>query len=134
MQLVTQARTTTAQTFINGLMAIGQGHSYNYISYTNNRSIVHYCNGVTMSFIEVSANSDFPIQNLPYGVFSTKEDVSSTNYFIFTASIHRNGAFDQVIKKRVCLWVETKSHSLTGVFNDNIKADHRYQNKRFATT
>ncbi|CAF1272698.1 unnamed protein product [Adineta ricciae] len=27
-----------------------------------------------MSFIEVSADSDFPIQNLPYGVFSTKDN------------------------------------------------------------
>ena len=29
-----------------------------------------------MSFISVSADSHFPIQNLPYGVFSTKSDVS----------------------------------------------------------
>jgi hypothetical protein len=28
-----------------------------------------------MSFIEVSVDSDFPIQNLPYGVFSTKDNV-----------------------------------------------------------
>ena len=26
------------------------------------------------SFVEVPANSDFPIQNLPYGVFSTCEN------------------------------------------------------------
>ena len=31
---------------------------------------------VEMSFISVSADSHFPIQNLPYGVFSTKSDVS----------------------------------------------------------
>ncbi len=30
-----------------------------------------------MSFIEVSAENHFPIQNLPYGVFSTKSNVSS---------------------------------------------------------
>ncbi len=30
-----------------------------------------------MSFIEVSPDSDFPIENLPYGVFSTKNNVSS---------------------------------------------------------
>ena len=29
-----------------------------------------------MSFISVSPDSHFPIQNLPYGVFSTKSDVS----------------------------------------------------------
>lgn len=27
------------------------------------------------SFIDVSPESDFPIQNLPYGVFSTADDV-----------------------------------------------------------
>lgn len=30
-----------------------------------------------MSFIEVSAENNFPIENLPYGVFSTKSNVSS---------------------------------------------------------
>lgn len=29
-----------------------------------------------MSFIEISTDSDFPIQNLPYGIFSTKENPS----------------------------------------------------------
>jgi hypothetical protein len=29
-----------------------------------------------MSFIEVSVDSDFPIENLPYGIFSTKDNVS----------------------------------------------------------
>lgn len=29
-----------------------------------------------MSFIEVSPDSDFPLQNLPYGVFSTADNVS----------------------------------------------------------
>lgn len=29
-----------------------------------------------MSFIEISPDSDFPIQNLPYGIFSTKENSS----------------------------------------------------------
>ena len=29
-----------------------------------------------MSFIEYSADCDFPIQNLPYGIFSTAADVS----------------------------------------------------------
>lgn len=31
-----------------------------------------------MSFIQVDKDSDFPLQNLPYGVFSTKEEVSSS--------------------------------------------------------
>ena len=30
----------------------------------------------TMSFIEVSPDSYFPVQNLPYGVFSTNDNVS----------------------------------------------------------
>ena len=29
----------------------------------------------SMSFIEVKENSDFPIENLPYGIFSTKSNV-----------------------------------------------------------
>lgn len=31
----------------------------------------------SMSFIQVDKESDFPLQNLPYGVFSTKEEVSN---------------------------------------------------------
>lgn len=31
----------------------------------------------SMSFIPVAEDSDFPIHNLPYGVFSTRGDVSS---------------------------------------------------------
>lgn len=33
---------------------------------------------VSMSFIQVDKDSDFPLQNLPYGVFSTKEEVSKS--------------------------------------------------------
>lgn len=33
-----------------------------------------------MSFIEVSPDSDFPLQNLPYGVFSTADNVSFRRY------------------------------------------------------
>ncbi len=33
-----------------------------------------------MSYIEVSPESHFPIQNLPYGVFSTPENVSSVKH------------------------------------------------------
>jgi fumarylacetoacetase len=33
-------------------------------------------NEMTQSFIEVSPDSDFPIQNLPYGIFSTRENPS----------------------------------------------------------
>ena len=29
-----------------------------------------------MSFIEVSPDSHFPVQNLPYGIFSTSDNVS----------------------------------------------------------
>lgn len=29
-----------------------------------------------MSFIDVPAGSDFPIENLPYGIFSTQDNVS----------------------------------------------------------
>lgn len=33
---------------------------------------------VSMSFIQIDKDSDFPLQNLPYGVFSTREEVSSS--------------------------------------------------------
>lgn len=36
------------------------------------------CSGFSMSFIQVDKDSDFPLQNLPYGVFSTKEEVSNS--------------------------------------------------------
>lgn len=36
------------------------------------------CAGLSMSFIQVDKDSDFPLQNLPYGVFSTKEEVSNS--------------------------------------------------------
>lgn len=32
----------------------------------------------SMSFIHVDKDSDFPLQNLPYGVFSTREEVSDS--------------------------------------------------------
>lgn len=33
------------------------------------------CNYTEMSFVEVPPNCHFPIQNLPYGVFSTRDEV-----------------------------------------------------------
>lgn len=33
------------------------------------------CAVPTMSFVPVDADSHFPLQNLPYGVFSTEEEV-----------------------------------------------------------
>lgn len=35
----------------------------------------------SMSFIQVDKESDFPLQNLPYGVFSTKEEVSNSKHY-----------------------------------------------------
>lgn len=45
-----------------------------------------------MSFIKVDSNSDFSYQNLPYGVFSTEENVSlnlklKKYYFAITLSL-----------------------------------------------
>lgn len=35
------------------------------------------------SFVDIPVDSDFPLENLPYGIFSTKENVSCFYLFIF---------------------------------------------------
>lgn len=44
----------------------------------------------SMSFIQVDKDSDFPLQNLPYGVFSTKEEVSNNMHYTGAAVIVRS--------------------------------------------
>ena len=53
-----------------------------------------------MSFIHVSPESHFPIQNLPYGVFSTSDNVSGTVSHEYTYKIANgeNPASSQVAK------------------------------------
>lgn len=34
------------------------------------------------SFVDIPADSDFPLENLPYGIFSTKENVSCFYLYI----------------------------------------------------
>jgi len=41
------------------------------------KSIAKLSKVLKMSFIEVSPESHFPLENLPFGVFSTKSNVSS---------------------------------------------------------
>ena len=36
---------------------------------------------IEMSFIPVSPENHFPVKNLPYGVFSTSDNVSKLTYF-----------------------------------------------------
>ncbi|RUP50058.1 hypothetical protein BC936DRAFT_140508 [Jimgerdemannia flammicorona] len=36
---------------------------------------------ITMSFIQIPKNSDFPIQNLPYGIFSTVQNVGLEPFY-----------------------------------------------------
>ncbi len=50
------------------------------------------------SWLEVKENSDFPIQNIPFGVFITKEDIITIgtrigNYVIDLAALHQLGYF-----------------------------------------
>ena len=45
-----------------------------------------------MSFIEVSPDSHFPIQNLPYGVFSTKDNVSFSHSLTDRFELNRLGS------------------------------------------
>jgi len=68
-----------------------------------------------MSFISVSADSDFPIRNLPYGVFSTPANQT-----------HRIGVAigDQILDLSVISHLFTGSHlSGTGVFNQKTLND-----------
>lgn len=39
------------------------------------------------SFVEYSSDCDFPIENLPYGVFSTKNNVSNIIYENYTCNM-----------------------------------------------
>ncbi|WP_196894621.1 fumarylacetoacetase [Aureivirga marina] len=53
------------------------------------------------SWIEVSANSDFPIQNIPFGVFITKDDIITVgsrigDKAIDLAALHQLGYFDGI--------------------------------------
>lgn len=50
-------------------------------------SVRRDCSGFSMSFIQVDKDSDFPLQNLPYGVFSTKEEVSNSKICSWDAVI-----------------------------------------------
>ncbi|MFV0249387.1 MAG: fumarylacetoacetase [Tenacibaculum sp.] len=53
------------------------------------------------SWLKVDVNSDFPIQNIPFGVFLTKEDIVTIgtrigNYAIDLAALHQLGYFDGI--------------------------------------
>ncbi|KAI8971909.1 Fumarylacetoacetase, partial [Mycotypha africana] len=52
---------------------------------------------ITESFVNVSEDSDFPIQNIPFGVFSTKEKPEARvgtaigDYVLDLSELARNG-------------------------------------------
>lgn len=53
------------------------------------------------SWLHVENNSDFPIQNIPFGVFLTKEDITTIgtrigNYAIDLAALHQLGYFEGI--------------------------------------
>ncbi len=53
------------------------------------------------SWLHVDKNSDFPIQNIPFGVFLTKEDITTIgtrigNYAIDLAALHQLGYFEGI--------------------------------------
>ncbi|MCK0156599.1 fumarylacetoacetase [Cellulophaga sp. F20128] len=53
------------------------------------------------SWISVDANSDFPIQNIPFGVFLTRDDIITIgtrigNYAIDLGALHQLGYFDGI--------------------------------------
>ena len=64
-----------------------------------------------MSFIEVSPDSDFPLQNLPYGVFSTADNVS----FLQSKSVEgesRGVSLRDQSKSRFMFSIQNTSHFL----------------------
>ena len=53
------------------------------------------------SWLKVDRNSDFPIQNIPFGVFLTKDDITTIgsrigNYAIDLAALHQLGYFEGI--------------------------------------
>ena len=53
------------------------------------------------SWIEVAPNSDFPIQNIPFGVFLTKDDIITVgtrigDYAIDLGALHQLGYFEGI--------------------------------------
>src|SRR5210317_2014425 len=53
------------------------------------------------SWIKVGKNSDFPIQNIPFGVFLTKDDITTIgtrigNYAIDLAALQQLGYFEGI--------------------------------------
>jgi fumarylacetoacetase len=53
------------------------------------------------SWLKVDKNSDFPIQNIPFGVFLTKDDITTIgsrigNYAIDLAALHQLGYFEGI--------------------------------------
>mgnify|MGYP003912303839 CR=1 FL=1 len=58
-------------------------------------------NPIRKSWIEVPKNSDFPIQNIPFGVFSTPDDIITIgtrigDYAIDLGALHQLGYFDGI--------------------------------------
>lgn len=58
-------------------------------------------NPLRKSWLPVEKNSDFPIQNIPFGVFITKEDIITIgtrigNYVIDLAALHQLGYFEGI--------------------------------------
>ena len=53
------------------------------------------------SWLKVDKNSDFPIQNIPFGVFLTKDDITTVgsrigNFAIDLAALHQLGYFEGI--------------------------------------
>ena len=48
------------------------------------KSIPEYNCNLKMSFVKIDENSDFSYHNLPYGVFSTPDNVSDSSWWLFT--------------------------------------------------
>mgnify|MGYP001816547660 CR=1 FL=1 len=53
------------------------------------------------SWLDVNKNSDFPIQNIPFGVFLTRDDITTIgtrigDYAIDLAALHQLGYFEGI--------------------------------------
>ncbi len=72
-----------------------------------------------MSFIKVDAASDFSFHNLPYGIFSTPDNVSTLS--LFQLGLQTN----KILFHCYMLWRVIESHTLLVIIS-NIKPSQRF--------
>ena len=70
------------------------------LKYKNQKMIITANNPNRKSWLNVNKDSDFPIQNIPFGVFITKEDIITIgsrigDFAIDLGALHQLGYFKE---------------------------------------